>query len=635
MRDKQKAEAPSGKTAFDISQLKELLLSFKKLLIKQGARLERFRLSQAAFLLLCGTLLGAVSFLIIYGTEPLNVSNDIWIINGHLEPDITQAYAGWLLFRNSPWQWPLGVARDLLYPTGHSIAFTDSIPLAAIIFKLFSPILPKDFQYFGIYSLLCFILQGIAACKLLNLFRKNRLFIAMGAVLFLFSPIMIERSFRHPSLSSHWLILFAIYLYFKSKKSGYKRTYLWQYMVLNFAAFAISPYFVPITFGIMAAAVCDDFRYNRKWKRAAIYLALNTLAVVLSGLTTGILLVEGESGTVFYGTYSMNLNALFNPTSCGNIVWASTPTSSGNLIWSKLLMVHEQIYGNYDSFNYLGLGVLAAMVFLVISFVACPKKGKAAPIKSFLNRHVFLAVICIIYTLFAITNVVTFNGKEIGAVKLPEAFIKLCGTFQASGRMFYPVFYLIFLTVIVKLAAIKIKHGTKPALALLALVLLIQIWDMQPALKFKHDYFTGDNVKQKNINVVSSSFWEDCKDKYDMVINLELERSGGYSYILAVYAGKNHLKLNENLFARNNYEARKKLLDAELADIKSGNIDPKKLYVFIHDKDSFNELRTYIDEDKAICAYVDAYMVIAPRYEGMRYDYTEFTLAADRDAQEG
>ncbi|MDR1565571.1 MAG: DUF6311 domain-containing protein [Oscillospiraceae bacterium] len=624
MRDKQKAEAPSGKTAFDISQLKELLRSFKKLLIKQGARLERFRLSQAAFLLVCGTLLGVVSFLIIYGIEPLNVGKDYWIINGHTEPDISQAYAGWLLFRNSPWQWPLGVARDLLYPTGHSIAFTDSIPLAAIIFKLFSPILPKAFQYFGIYSLLCFILQGIAACKLLNLFRENRLFIAMGTVFFLFSPIMIERSFRHPALSSHWLIVFAIYLYFKSKKSGYKRTYLWQYMVLNFAAFAISPYFVPVTFGITVAAVCDDFRYNRKWKKAALHLALNTLAVVLSGLTTGILLVEGESGTAFYGTYAMNLNALFNPTSSG-----------GMIIWSNTLAVQEQVRGNYDSFNYLGLGVLAALLFFAARFVVCSKKGKAAPIKSFLNRHAFLAILCIGYTLFAITNVITFNSTEITLFKLSDEFAKLCGTFQASGRMFYPVFYLIFLTAIVKLAAIKIKQGAKPALAVLAIALLIQLWDMQPAIKFKHDYFTGENVKQVNVNVVSSSFWEDCKDKYDMVIDLESERSGGYSYVLAVYAGKNHLKLNENLFARNNYEARKEFIDTELAAIRSGNIDPKKIYVFYYDKDLFNELRTYVDEEKAVCAYVDAYMVIAPRYAGMRSDYTEFTLAAERDAQEG
>jgi hypothetical protein len=170
---------------------------------------------------------------------------------------------------------------------------------------------------------------------------------------------------------------------------------------------------------------------------------------------------------------------------------------------------------------------------------------------------------------------------------------------------------------------------------LLAVVLIIQLWDMQPAIKFKHDYFTGDNVKQNNVNVVISSFWEDCKDKYDIIIELESERSSTYSYVLAAYAGKNHLKLNANLFARNNYEARREFMGAELATIKSGNIDPKKLYVFIYDKDLFNELRTYVDEDKAICAYADAYMVIAPRYEGMRSDYTEFTLAADRGAQEG
>lgn len=49
------------------------------------------------------------------------------------------------------------------YPQGAAVTYTDSVPLLAILFRLLSPILPTTFQYFGLYTLCCYILQGAAA----------------------------------------------------------------------------------------------------------------------------------------------------------------------------------------------------------------------------------------------------------------------------------------------------------------------------------------------------------------------------------------------------------------------------------------------------------------------------------------
>ena len=126
-------------------------------------------------LLLLGALLGLAAFLCLYGTAPLDPANDAWIWYGYDETDIHQHYAGWLGFRNSSWQFPLAQADALAYPagTGVNISFTDSLPWVSVLFKLLAPVLPAQFQWFGLYELAAFILQGMAAALVLGLFLEG------------------------------------------------------------------------------------------------------------------------------------------------------------------------------------------------------------------------------------------------------------------------------------------------------------------------------------------------------------------------------------------------------------------------------------------------------------------------------
>ena len=92
-----------------------------------------------------GAVIGFIIFILIYGLDILNFTKDNLIINGYIEKDIAQHYAGWMLFRNSPWQFPLGVGQNISYPFGSAVSYTDSIPLFAIIFKMFRSFLPETF----------------------------------------------------------------------------------------------------------------------------------------------------------------------------------------------------------------------------------------------------------------------------------------------------------------------------------------------------------------------------------------------------------------------------------------------------------------------------------------------------------
>ena len=116
--------------------------------------------TRSARLFWLGALLGAAVFLLVYGLPPLNVANDAFCRGGYIEKDIQQHYAGWLFYRSSALGWPLGVTQAVNAPQGVSVAYTDSIPLLAVLCRPLAAALGGTFQYFGWFTLVCFALQG-------------------------------------------------------------------------------------------------------------------------------------------------------------------------------------------------------------------------------------------------------------------------------------------------------------------------------------------------------------------------------------------------------------------------------------------------------------------------------------------
>ena len=134
--------------------------------------------------ILISVLIGMIAFIVIYGVTPLNVQNDKWIMAGYDESDIIQHYSGWTAFRNSEWSFPLGAAQDMGVEDRTYISYTDSIPWVAIFFKCWRSVLPQTFQYFGLYALICYILQSIAAFMLIKY--------KTGSALFSFIALMLS-----------------------------------------------------------------------------------------------------------------------------------------------------------------------------------------------------------------------------------------------------------------------------------------------------------------------------------------------------------------------------------------------------------------------------------------------------------
>ena len=126
--------------------------------------------------------------------------------------DVTTDIISWKFFKDDIWRFPLGSNPNYGMDIGSGIAFSGSIPIMAIFFKLFANILPDNFHYFGLWIFICFFLQSYIAFLIIHNQTKNLYFSIVGSLFFLLSPPLINRLSFHLSLCAHWLILMGFYI---------------------------------------------------------------------------------------------------------------------------------------------------------------------------------------------------------------------------------------------------------------------------------------------------------------------------------------------------------------------------------------------------------------------------------------
>lgn len=556
------------------------------------------RARRTATLFGAGCLLGVLAFLLVYGLTPLNVTNDAWLRGGFVERDIQQHYAGWLFYRQAPLAFPLCTPQSINWPQGISVLYTDSIPLFAAFFRLLAPLLPETFQYFGWYTFFCFALQGGFAALLLGLFLANIPAILLGVLPFVFSPVLIERAFRHTALGAQFLILAALWYYFRGRQENrfaYKGLF-----ALNCLAIGLHPYFVPMTFALTLALLAEWGAQNRRWKEPAIYLAANLAAAVAVGAALGLFTASGDGGSaVEYGYFGMNLNALWNPVSCGDTVW------------SRLLPVQNQTRGNYDAFNYLGLGMLLACG---AATVRCAVKRQWSAAGRWLREHWMLSLCCLALSVFAVSHIITANGATVITLPLPHALVRLATTFRSSGRMFWPVYYLLFLGGVLFLArcAEQLGKGRIPCSAALLALAAVQLWDISPALAARHDAFA--NYRPAFPSSLTSPFWQQAGERYRHIVSLDGLQEDPLH--LALFAADHGMTTNDPFAARYDEAGLKAQRKSIIEQLRAGETDPGCLYL-IHEEGLFLDLADRMGGDVFCTRLEGGWYLLAP---GMAYD---------------
>ena len=545
-----------------------------------------------------GGIIGLVVFFVIYGIAPLDPTNDAFVLSGYLEKDVAQHYAGWKLFRNSPWAFPLGIGADIEFPYGNSVSYTDSIPLFAIFFKAISSILPQTFHYFGIFVLICFILQGVFGALLTSIFAECKVYCSIGALLFSLAPVMIERSFRHCALAAHFLILAALYYYFNNRRKSIK-SYI-PFYIINALAITIHPYFLPFTFAVMFAFAVEDFILGKNWIMPWVHIVLSIAATLGVGYCIGAFTSGEVLGAVGYGYFSMNLNSYINPVS---------PHFEGEHSWSQLLPDRAYFGGQTEGFNYLGIGVMAAAALGLVGVILTQLRSVG---RFIINRFgIIFSTVCL--TVFAFSNAIYWDDQMLMEIPYGEELELIFGMFRATGRFGWMLFYLVFLLALYGIY----KVCRKPVIACAVIIpfMALQIYDLSGVITEKHDYFYNFSTENRQYRAteLQHPFWEDAIQKVDGVVEVDSDIHnplfGNGMIDIASLCGTYNKPINSAFCARFNYHARYAVMEEEILAFRKGM---NKNYMYIIDDEIFFSTYYLTINERCQIFIVDGQHVMVP-----------------------
>jgi hypothetical protein len=547
-----------------------------------------------ALLALIGGLTGALIFYLIYGPGTLDTGRIDWLFR---LGDNTQHYLGWVFYRNDPWIFPIGFSCSLGYPTGTCMCFTDSIPLLAIPLKVVTFWLPETFQYFGWWTLLSFILQGMFAALILYEVTGKRLAAVISPLFFCTADILLFRVFRYTPLSGQWIILAAIYLYFLNRRDS-QHNNLWP--LVHIMAVLIQGYFFVMTFVVFCGTMLERYLQNHKlWpivKSLAISLAATGLVMWIVGFFTA----SVDLSDAGLGYFKANLNAFFNPL----------------VGWSRFFQPLPLAPDTYQmNVNYLGLGIILLFIPGAVMFFI-HQKGS---ILKTLFTHSGLLVIILVLGVFALSNVITLNEHILFTYTLPEPLMKLWGVFRGTERMLWPTYYLIFIFTIGQAVQIN-RRGWVNGLILLA-AFSVQLFEVAPRLQSFHAEF---NLPQGKPTTLQSSFWEEAADQFDSLVILPLSLQNWDR--LTQFAADYHLKINYSYFARESPSLKPAALE-KMKALENGQTSPNEMYI-IKSPDLFHALcGSYGNDD--FFGYVNKEWVLAPGFEKNPTDYDDISITAD------
>lgn len=440
-------------------------------------------------------VLAAVVFCCIYGVNILNPGYTDWLVTGG---DLSQHYLGWVAYRYSSWHFPIGLTDRLAYPACTSVIFTDSIPLFAVVFKILSPVLPENFQYFGFWGITCFALQGIFSARIIKRVTENRIAIVLGSLLAVIMPTVFFRLYGHEALAGQWLIVFVLDLLFAYEiyEENHKKLYL-TVAITAVLAVSIHMYFL-VMCGIIVLAYCvEDIIQKKNVKQTILILLEYCFAAIAIIFLLGGFVATGSSYELGgLGAFSMNLNSLFNPFNQSAIL--------------KELPLYTDAQG--EGFGYLGAGVIVLGIAVLVSLIFEIDRVKSL-VKS--NKRIIGGLLCtgVMITIIACQTEVTFGARLLYKFSLPAILEKLWGIFRASGRMVMVLDYVIvFSCMIYILKSYKKQYAT--AVFLFGMALGLQMYDIHPVFSYLHS--TYSNQKTYESPLYPSEIWDTLAQNEDI-----------------------------------------------------------------------------------------------------------------------
>jgi hypothetical protein len=520
-------------------------------------------------------------FLYQFGARILDPTNIGFIFR--VGGDLAENYLGWAFLRGAPWSFPLGKIPNYFAPIGTYAAYAVLNPLVWMPFKLLSPILPVDFQYFGWWLLACNCLQAYFGYRLMRLITSNTLEQLLGVGFFLLSPPLLIRSFYClDTLFAQWLILASLVIYFDNYSEIPNNKLMLYWSLLIIGAFTIMPYFGPMVVGLALAFYIRLFIWSPASRlKAALSISVFPLLIFACYIIFGYYKVGAYYNDLTgYGVYSLNLNAFINP-----------------LGWSSFLPALPYRLGQgLESFNYLGLGIMMLLGYGIIHAIIWPPK--IGHIKYALP----FVVMILIFFIFAISPRVTWGNTVVFKYYLPEPLLRLANMFRSSGRFGWPLFYAIVFGALFCVTATQRKSLV---VSVMCICLAVQLADIHRLL-YAHDFHFAGPV----VSPLKSSLWQSVGTKFNKVIVYPpfirtVTNDDDWKY-LALYAYKHHMSIDTGYLARDPITEMRANQEELKSAFQEGDLDPQSIYIFA-DPPAAEAVQSFHRWNQ--CALVDGFIV--------------------------
>jgi hypothetical protein len=474
------------------------------------------------------------------GFDVLNPNSYQWLMSC-LDP--SAEYVAWLNYLHTPWHFPvLGTLEGYLYPTKTGVGLTGAVPLLAIPAKALSSLFPENFQHFGFWFLICFVLQSVFSVRLLKaLALRNNIEIPnwgliVSSLFFLLSAPWLMRQ-GHMNLCAHFLIFWALIIYFDPFLSA-KAKFRSQFTLVVVTAL-IHQYLLLMVLGLGFANFWQIYmREKRQWLRFLCANAACLAATACLWFVVGNFIVplKGMSYAGF-GEYSANLNTFWN--------------NMGKTIFSlkgfNELGVQRHFDGQYEGSAYLGLGGLGLVLAAgILQF---------SPKMCFKNLISPLFFVVTLFTFFAFSHVWTFNNTVLFKAEYlmhVGAFKYLSSAFRGSGRFIWILYYILLAYALVRFFSKNIPKIA--AYSFLGLCLGLQIYDLFPLTQKKTGVLNAENYKLKiDAEAFAPVFQE--SDKVIVVPPYAWQINTHYDFLdFALLAAQRKQPITAGYLARHDFE---------------------------------------------------------------------------------
>jgi hypothetical protein len=252
------------------------------------------------------------------------------------------------------------------------------------------------------------------------------------------------------------------------------------------------------------------------------------------------------------GVYSANLNAFVNPQGMSRFI-KDMPSATG---------------GQYEGNAYLGLGII--LFFAAVIFQLYQKEKSDLPI---LEKGKVLPVLGIVlsFLIFTLSPTITFFQYRLFTYPVLGPIEYLWNIFRASGRMTWPIVYII-ITVCIWWAVTQ--FSVKKSVLFLCFFLLIQWVDLKPWFITKGNGFKTKVTWQTEL---SSPLWDNLANEYKHIFFLG-DWKKLYSFL--DLAADHDMTVNDAYLARKNSNLINENKQEETEYLMNGESKNNTIYVF-------------------------------------------------------